>query len=62
MAQAYGKVAADPRLTEKKRQEYLEKARLARELAQEEKILEDSRLRDRLRKRRRRPDQGNSRA
>jgi hypothetical protein len=51
MAEAYEKVAEDPRLTHEKRQEYLEKARRARELAQDAKILEGALLRRRARKR-----------
>jgi hypothetical protein len=51
MAEAYEKVAEDPRLTHEKRQEYLEKARRARVLAQDAKILEASRQSRRARKR-----------
>jgi hypothetical protein len=51
MAEAYEKAGEDPRLTHRKRQEYLEKARRARELAQDAKILEGALLRRRARKR-----------
>jgi hypothetical protein len=42
MAESYERVAADPRLKPDKRQEYLEKARRARELAQQAKGHESS--------------------
>jgi hypothetical protein len=65
MAEAYEKAAADPRLTNEKRHEYLEKARQARELANRARILEGSWLRGRARKGKwqvGQSDQGNSRA
>jgi hypothetical protein len=40
MADAYEKVATDPRLTANKRQEYLDKARRARELSQRSEVQE----------------------
>lgn len=45
MAEAFEKVAADPKLTPEKRQEYLGKATKARDLAQEAKALESARWR-----------------
>lgn len=45
MAESYERAAADPRLKSDKRQEYLEKARRARELAQKAKVLENTKLR-----------------
>jgi hypothetical protein len=45
MAESYERAGADPRLRPDKRQEYLEKARRARELAQKAKVLEGIRLR-----------------
>jgi hypothetical protein len=45
MAEAFEKVATDPKLTPEKRQEYLGKATKARDLAQEAKVLESARWR-----------------